>query len=173
MRKKLMVLVGAMTVAPMLFSVTPSAAANTVFCGPHRVTILGTSGDDVLQGTDGPDVIHGLAGDDQIEGMGGDDVICGGSGGDTLFDGEGRDELFGELGNDVLYATFDGEIDLIDGGYGADVDSRTHDEHDLCDFQFGLIGPGPPFKHLSDGEISQGCEDGAVTPVVLPPDFLD
>ena len=71
-------------------------------CGGKIVTILGTSGDDVIHGTDGSDVIHGLAGNDVIYGGKGNDVICGGDGDDHLIGGAGSDFLLGGRGNDKL-----------------------------------------------------------------------
>ena len=71
-----------------------------VKCNGKVVTILGTSGDDILNGTRGPDVIHGLGDNDVIRGMGGDDTICGGDGDDTLDGGEGNDILDGGPGRD-------------------------------------------------------------------------
>ena len=67
-------------------------------CMGVPVTILGTSGADILEGTDGDDVIHGFAGNDVIEGKGGNDLICGGSGDDEITGGMGDDLIYGSGG---------------------------------------------------------------------------
>jgi hypothetical protein len=46
-------------------------------CNGMPATIVGTSGDDVLEGTDGDDVIQALDGNDVVFGRGGNDIICG------------------------------------------------------------------------------------------------
>lgn len=76
----------------------------TAVCSGQVATIVGTSGDDVLQGTAGPDVIAGLQGDDVILGAAGDDVICGGFGDDFLVGNDGFDVIFGAQGNDTIVA---------------------------------------------------------------------
>lgn len=73
-------------------------------CSGLVATIVGTSGDDVLQGTPGPDVIAGLQGDDVILGAAGDDVICGGIGDDFLVGNDGFDVIFGAQGDDTIVA---------------------------------------------------------------------
>jgi len=78
-------------------------------CDGLPVTVIGTSGDDVLTGTEGDDVINGLGGNDVINGLGGNDHICGGPGHDVILGGAGNDRIFGGPGNDS-----------IDGGPGAD-----------------------------------------------------
>ena len=77
---------------------------DTAECSGLVATIVGTSGDDVLQGTSGPDVIAGLQGDDLILGAEGDDVICGGFGDDFLVGNDGFDVIFGAQGNDTIVA---------------------------------------------------------------------
>ncbi len=89
-------------------------------CGGRAPTILGTSGDDVINGTPGPDVIHGLEGDDIIHGLGGDDVICGGA---------GHDELWGDEGNDLIISG--GGYDTLTGGAGGD-EMRGRAERDVA-----------------------------------------
>ncbi len=83
-------------------------------CNGLPATIVGTTGDDVINGTNGPDVIAGLGGNDIINGGNGDDVICGYAGDDTLNGGNGNDTLLGSHGNDQL----DGGsgTDTLDGG---------------------------------------------------------
>ncbi len=97
---------------------TPANAA-THTCGGVPATIVGSSGDDVIDGTDGVDVIVALAGRDVIRGHGGDDIICGGPGPDRIFGGEGHDTVWGNGGNDRIKA--DLGRDEIRGGNGNDV----------------------------------------------------
>lgn len=87
-------------------------------CQGEAATIVGTSGDDLLQGTEGRDVILGRGGDDHIVGYGGDDLICAGPGNDRLIGGSGNDQLLGGPGNDRLIGGT-GE-DQLDGGSGRD-----------------------------------------------------
>ena len=77
---------------------------SSAICDGREATIIGTSGDDILNGTDGPDVISGLQGNDIIRGLGGDDVICAGLGNDAVYGGQGFDIIFGAQGADVIYA---------------------------------------------------------------------
>ncbi len=88
----------------------------SVSCKGRPVTILGTSGDDMLRGTVGDDVIHGMGGNDVIFGFDGNDIICGGTGNDRLIGGIGNDRLLGQGGNDRLF----GELgrDNMNGGAG-------------------------------------------------------
>ena len=99
-------------------------------CNGLPATIVGTTGDDVINGTSGPDVIAGLGGNDTINGGKGDDVICGYAGDDTLNGDDGNDTLIGSYGNDEL----DGGkgSDTLTGGDGSDVlDGR--DGEDVLD----------------------------------------
>jgi chitodextrinase len=99
-----------------------------VQCNGLDVTILGTSGDDVITGTPQRDVIHGLGGNDIIRGGAGNDVICGGSGNDRLIGNRGRDVLAGGSGKDVLEGRKGKDRlrgnkgrDRLDGGHGDDI----------------------------------------------------
>ncbi len=101
-----------------LLMMAPVAATAAISCGGERVTILGTSGDDILTGTAGRDVIHGRGGNDVIRGLGGNDLICGGTGNDRIRGGGGSDDLRGEDGADTIYG--DGGRDTLRGGAGRD-----------------------------------------------------
>jgi hypothetical protein len=89
-------------------------------------TIIGTSGQDVLQGTSGDDLILGRGGDDFLYGRDGNDTLKGGSGGDVICDREdihkfgpnGDDWLFGGGGDDQL-VSLNGADHLL-GGMGND-----------------------------------------------------
>ncbi len=81
----------------------PHASGSGVFCNGRRATIVGTSGDDVLDGTAGRDVIVSYGGNDTINAYGGDDVICSGSGNDSVYAGDGNDEIRASTGNDIIF----------------------------------------------------------------------
>jgi hypothetical protein len=81
-------------------------------------TIIGTSGNDVINGTSADDVICGLAGTDVIDGKQGHDTVYGGTGNDTLRGALGNDHLLGGPGADVLIGN--GGNDTMEGGPGDD-----------------------------------------------------
>ena len=85
----------------------PPSAPVVHLCQGTPATIVGTSGDDVLEGTPGDDVIVALGGDDIVNGNGGDDIICGNGGDDILLGGLGFDIIRGGGGSDHLYANSD------------------------------------------------------------------
>jgi len=91
----------------------------SVSCKGRPVTILGTSGDDMLRGTNDVDVIHGMGGNDSIFSFDGNDIICGGAGKDRLVGGVGNDRLFGQGGADRLFG--EAGRDNLDGGGARDV----------------------------------------------------
>lgn len=114
-------------VGALLATTAAAGAGTTVMCGGHVATIVGTSGDDVLEGTPGDDVIAALGGDDIVYGKGGNDRLCGSHGNDKLYGGEGSDKLYafdgadhlqGGKGYDVLYGGRGS--DLLLGGNGQD-----------------------------------------------------
>jgi Ca2+-binding RTX toxin-like protein len=88
-------------------------------CNGLPATIVGTTGDDVIDGTNGDDVIVGLGGNDVINGGNGDDIICGNAGDDTLNGGTGDDTLLGSYGLDTLNGQ--NGVDTLDGGDGDDI----------------------------------------------------
>ena len=85
-------------------------------CYWEAPTILGTSGDDVIEGTSKKDVIRSFGGDDTITGNGGSDVVCGGDGNDVI---RGANRASGSDGNDVI--TGGPGYDNLIGGAGDDV----------------------------------------------------
>jgi Ca2+-binding RTX toxin-like protein len=121
------------------------AAGVAAACDGHRVTIVGTPGDDVIAGTDGPDVVAALAGDDVVLARGGDDVVCGGLGADRIEADAGDDRAFGETGGDVLFGG-DG-ADLLDaGGSGSgaeDLVGGAGDDVLLVRDRPARVEPGP------------------------------
>ena len=66
-------------------------------------TYTGTSGNDTLLGGTGNDIIDGLAGNDHLYGYEGNDSITGGAGDDHLWGGLGNDTLDGGDGSDAVY----------------------------------------------------------------------
>jgi Ca2+-binding RTX toxin-like protein len=77
-----------------------AASAGACACPPSRVTIVGTTGNDVLVGTPHRDVIKGLSGKDKILGRGGNDAICADDGNHRLLGGAGNDTMIGGPGGD-------------------------------------------------------------------------
>ena len=97
-------------------------------CNGLEATIVGTTGDDIINGTNGNDIIVGVGGDDVINGNNGDDIICAGAGNDTVNSGTGNDLVFGGYGNDILngqngFDTLNGDSgnDTLDGGNDPDM----------------------------------------------------
>jgi Ca2+-binding RTX toxin-like protein len=81
---------------------TGASALPLAHCQHRIVTILGTSGADMIVGTPARDIIAAWGGDDLIRGRGGDDIICAGSGDDLVKGGPGRDQVTGASGGDEL-----------------------------------------------------------------------
>jgi len=89
-------------------------------------TIIGTSGQDVLDGTSEDDLIRGQAGDDFIYGRDGNDTLKGGGGGDVICDrfdihkfGPNGDDRFVGGGGDDQLVSLNGADHLL-GGLGND-----------------------------------------------------
>jgi serralysin len=83
-------------------------------------TIFGNSLANTLEGNAGADSILGGSGNDTLRGGLGSDILRGGEGNDTLLGQEGLDHLFGDADVDFLEGGFDGLLDLLAGGSGAD-----------------------------------------------------
>ncbi|MGH1454785.1 MAG: Ig-like domain-containing protein [Paracoccaceae bacterium] len=81
-------------------------------------SIEGGEGDDTLLGGDGNDTVLGGLGNDSIDGGRNADLLDGGEGDDTLIGGNGEDTLLGGDGNDLLDGGTGG--DVMDGGDGDD-----------------------------------------------------
>lgn len=93
-----------------------------------QLYLLGTAERDVLDGTAASDTLIGLRGDDDLFGLGGDDDLQGDRGDDDILGGSGDDIVEGGRGDDVLNGVNPaansaglGEIDILIGGFGADV----------------------------------------------------
>jgi Ca2+-binding RTX toxin-like protein len=81
-------------------------------------TIIGTTGNDLLNGGGGKDTINGLEGNDTINGGTEADVIDGGDNNDVLDGGEGSDNINGGNGDDKI--TGGAGNDELVGGAGTD-----------------------------------------------------
>lgn len=90
----------------------------TLYGGPGRDRLTGTSGDDVIVGDSGRDRISAGAGADRVCAGPGRDVVKGGGGRDTILGGAGADRLFGEGGPDKILGG--GGPDRLFGGPGHD-----------------------------------------------------
>lgn len=109
-------------VATMMFGLvaglnSPASAAPK--CKGKTATIVGTSGDDLLEGTLGDDVIVGLGGVDSMYGFAGKDLMCGGADTDFVDGGGGNDYVAGGTGDDQLWGDSDGGNywdDVLSGG---------------------------------------------------------
>lgn len=99
-------------------------------CAGQTPTIVGTSGDDVINGTNGKDVILALGGNDTINARGGDDIVCAGDGDDEVNGGDGADRIYGEAGDDELEGGRG--ADDLDGGAGDEDSIRGGDGRDRC-----------------------------------------
>ena len=106
-----------------------SIGEDIIYGGPGDDDLYGNSDDDEMYGEAGNDDMDGGSGDDEMWGdtdndtmLGGlgDDDLYGGNGNDELYGEEGRDALFGGADNDYLDGSFDGEVDALEGGSGAD-----------------------------------------------------
>lgn len=87
-------------------------------CQGEAATMIGTTGNDMINGTAGRDVIVSFGGNDLINGRGGNDLICAGGGDDVIDGGRGSDEIYAQGGADVVVAS--GGRDFVHGGSGPD-----------------------------------------------------
>src|ERR1700742_4418124 len=137
------------------FAVAASGAEDGAapMCDGHRATIVGTSGNDVIEGTEKADVIWGGPGDDKIYGGLGNDIICGGPGDDLIHGGRGNDwieggsgtdRVFGDLGDDHLTGG-PGNQDEVSGGLGIDTVNGGAGNEDIVrgDYGYDRMDGGP------------------------------
>jgi Ca2+-binding RTX toxin-like protein len=97
-----------------------------------------SGGNDALYGRNntGSETLVGGSGNDLIDGRDGIDVMEGGAGDDQLFGSLGRDILNGGDGNDILFGSYD--FDILTGGSGADTFIvRLGDYDSIKDFNVG------------------------------------
>jgi hypothetical protein len=129
------------------------------------MTIVGTSGNDVIYAANGDDVIDGGGGDDLICGVGGNDKIRGGAGNDRIFGSAGDDDLGGQAGDDEVIGGADN--DRVNGGAGNDT-VRGGDGNDILNGGDGddrLFG-GNDDDVLSGGEGIDDCQGNGGTNTV-------
>jgi peptidoglycan/xylan/chitin deacetylase (PgdA/CDA1 family) len=179
-----------LVVAAVLFltgALMPSVGAvGDRTCQGHRVTILGTAGNDRLFGTPGADVIDGGPGDDFIAGGDGADIICGGAGNDEIYGERGKDVIAGGRGEDIILGNRGRDrlaggrgADVIGGGVGADT-LRGGKGDDAVRGGRGadMLRGGPGLDECDGGvgidravgcETPRGTEKGNRPPVVLHP----
>ncbi len=104
------------------------AGNDTIFGQDDDDTLLGGTGDDLIDGGIDDDLIDGGEGHDSLLGGDGNDTILGGAGNDTIDGGRNADSIDGGAGHDVLTGGNgsdtlmggDGD-DVIDGGTGGDL----------------------------------------------------
>ncbi len=138
-----------------ILAVTAAGAENGAvpMCDGHRATIVGTSGDDVIEGTEKADVIWGGPGDDTISGGLGNDIVCGGAGDDLIHGGRGNDWLDGDAGTDRVFGDLGddhvgggaGNGDEVSGGLGIDTVNGGAGNEDLVrgDYGYDRMDGGP------------------------------
>jgi Ca2+-binding RTX toxin-like protein len=156
-----------------LVVVTASGAESepTPMCHGRRATIVGTSGDDVIQGTEGSDVIVAGPGDDKIYGGLGNDIICGdtgddlihgGRGNDWIDGGPGTDRVFGDLGDDHLTGG-PGDQDEVSGGLGIDTVNGGAGNEDLVrgDYGYDRMDGGPGSGDIASFSTSVAGRKGS------------
>ena len=95
------------------------AGKDVLFGGEGDDALDGGADDDRLDGSDGNDFLRGGAGNDTLLGSVGADTLHGGPGHDLLLGGDGTDVLDGGLGHDWLHGGTGG--DLLTGGDGEDL----------------------------------------------------
>ena len=143
------------------------SSAGPPSCDGKAATLVGTTGDDVLEGTRKADVIVALAGEDVVRGKGGNDRICGGNGSDRLFGGPGDDRAYGgydRRGDDPAGTYLLG--DVLDGGDGDDLlvgvtDPRQAESVRMPDtFSYAEAGAGV----VVDLSAKPGAATGSAAP---------
>jgi hypothetical protein len=127
MRKRLAaVFAAAALTAGVLALAAPAAQANEGFC-PNpwepKNTIVGSTGNDVLNGTLCDDIIFGLNGNDTLRGKQGHDVLRGGRGNDRVI---GVDTFFPEADHVSGGGGFDTCVgDILDSFFSCEVVIET------------------------------------------------
>jgi Ca2+-binding RTX toxin-like protein len=129
--------------------------------------LYGGRGNDSLDGGNGSDRLEGDAGYDSLRGGHGNDLLKGGDDNDVLEGQQGDDYLYGQGGADVLYGDdpfgrysgkdyldggYEGAVDYLFGGYGADTFVRHK----------RLYG-WDPFDQLDDFDSPEGDQLKVVT----------
>ncbi len=133
--------------------------------GLDEDSIDGGDGFDTLLGGDGKDTINGGLSNDSIDGGRNADELYGGDGNDTLLGGNGEDTLMGGAGNDLLDGGTGG--DVMDGGIGDDtiIGSSGRDTIDGGDGNDSIVsGLGEDLVHggMGDDTIEVGAENDTI-----------
>jgi Ca2+-binding RTX toxin-like protein len=161
-------------------AVTASAAETgaTPMCDGRRATIVGTSGDDVINGTEKADVIWAGPGDDTVYGGLGNDIICGGSGDDLIHGGRGNDWLEGGAGTDRVFGDLGddhvgggpGDRDEVSGGLGIDTVNGGSGNEDLVrgDYGYDRMDGGPGSGDIASFSTAVAGLKGSGVWVSLP-----
>jgi Ca2+-binding RTX toxin-like protein len=148
--------------------------ASVYTLGP--VTIVGSSGNDILKGGSGNDVILGGSGSDVVTGGVGNDLIMGGFGSDTLSGDSGEDTIYGGRGRDTIEGGLNsdelrggGGPDTIGGGDGND-HIRGGGGRDVLD---GDDGPDTLFGGGGRDDLAGGLGDDTLNGVSRDDNFDD
>ena len=171
-------LLGCLVAAAVVVSASGAESGPTPRCDGKKATIVGTSGDDVIQGTEKSDVIVGGPGDDKIYGGLGNDTICGGPGDDLIHGGRGNDwieggagtdRVFGDLGDDHLSGGA-GNRDEVSGGLGIDTVNGGPGNEDLVrgDYGYDRMDGGPGKGDIAPFATSVAGRKGSGVWVSLP-----
>ncbi len=165
-------------VAAIAVAASGAESGAAPMCHGERATIVGTSGDDVIQGTEKSDVIWAGPGNDTIYGGLGNDIICGGAGDDLIHGGRGNDWLLGEAGTDRLFGDLGddhvgggpGDRDEVSGGLGIDTVSGGPGNEDLVrgDYGYDRMDGGPGQGDIASFSTAVAGLKGAGVWVSLP-----
>ncbi len=118
-------------------------------CFGVPATIVGTTGNDVINGTAGNDVIVAGAGNDVINSGAGDDRVCGDEGNDSISTGVGDDFVLGGSGSDTIVGGDGNDILVGNPGSGSNDDAGDaiygNAGNDFLDGWFGndVLAGGP------------------------------
>jgi hypothetical protein len=130
-------------IADITVNPTPVIAPVTLVGTSGANILVGKGGNDTISGLGGNDILSGGAGNDTIDGGTGDDNLLGGAGNDTLIGGTGADYLFGDTGDDILNTDVLSDNDntgSLDGGEGFDTLTFTAGLNvDLDDLDNGVL----------------------------------
>ena len=171
-------LLGALVAAILAMTAAGAESEATPMCHGKRATIVGTSGDDVLQGTEKADVIWAGPGDDKVYGGLGNDIVCGGPGDDLIHGGRGNDwieggagadRVFGDLGDDHVSGG-GGDRDEVSGGLGIDTVNGGAGNEDLVrgDYGYDRMDGGPGSGDIASFSTSVAGLKGSGVWVSLP-----
>jgi Ca2+-binding RTX toxin-like protein len=171
-------LLGCLVAAALVVTASGAESGPTPRCDGRRATIVGTSGDDVIQGTEQSDVIWAGPGDDKVYGGLGNDIVCGGPGDDLIHGGRGNDwieggagtdRVFGDLGDDHLSGG-GGDRDEVSGGLGIDTVNGGAGNEDLVrgDYGYDRMDGGPGKGDIASFSTSVAGRKGSGVWVSLP-----